>query len=104
MNFFSFLALFWLPVSMALAGDLTIMDSLGMSRAAKSGVSEAVVVLELPKEGETPVLKNVDGLKGDIIGRWDEKLKSFRFESVAPGTWQVQTNRDIQRVQILPQK
>jgi hypothetical protein len=80
------------------------MDSLGMSRAAKSGIGQAIVVVEAVNEGQAPILKNIDGLKADISGRWDEKSRSFKFDSVSPGTWQIQTKREIQKVQIISSK
>lgn len=101
----SFVSLFFVAVvSDAAAGDLTIMDSLGMSRAARSGVGQAVVIVEAEQAGDIPVLKNVDGLNGDILGRWAESPKGFRFDGVAAGTWKLDTTREVRKVQILPKK
>lgn len=101
--FFSIFASLILGVN-AFAGDLTIMDGLGMSRAAKGGVSHADVLVSCEHGSKLPVLKNVDGLKGDLQGVWDAGAKGFRFQNVAPGIWKIEANQEIGRVQILVPK
>ncbi|MBX7143811.1 MAG: hypothetical protein K1X79_05120 [Oligoflexia bacterium] len=75
----------------AFAGDLKIVDELGLVRAVKH-VSAPVTVRVIAGAGSTgpvkPKLVNVDGLSGDLLGEV-QAPGTFVFSKVPEGTWRV---------------
>ena len=88
----------------SLAADITVLDQLGLARAAKGGIGQAVVLISRDQAGDLPVLRNVDGIRGDIAGTWDEATQYFKFDGVTSGTWKIDTDGEVKKVKILPVK
>lgn len=92
---------------LALAGEVRVVDQLGLVRASRVVQSAAQVTIELGRgsyDGEEFVcsLVSKDGIASEIEGRLVGK-QSCEFRDVVAGTWQVHltsTEVPIKRVKI----
>ena len=83
-NLFVLLVLF--GASTALAVELVVVDSNGLTRARKDVKGAAII--ELKTRGESlPVLKNIDGGLGEVKAEGSAGV--FSFKGVTSGTWKV---------------
>lgn len=79
----------FLTVISAHAAELKLIDELGLIRGITQ-IEEPAQVMIRPSTshaGEVPMLKQIDGLKADIVGT--PKEDGFLFLGVAAGTWRI---------------
>ena len=82
------LALICLSPLTAFAGELRILDSMGLTRAVKFVDEHAKVVISTGSDAAGISLSHVDGLAPDIEGKRTSD-KSILFADVPEGVWKI---------------
>lgn len=85
----SLLAVVFIFTSSTQAGELKILDSSGLTRAAKIVYAPATVIVRLNSEAKSIKLSHVDGLAVDQFAKATDVAKQFTFQAVPEGTWKI---------------
>ena len=75
--------------TVALAGDLKVIDSHGLTRAVRVIKEKAQVVIDVSPQPDGPIpLSNIDGIANDVKGIVTT-TGQLLYQGVSEGTWQL---------------
>ena len=84
-----------LSSSDALAGDLKVIDSHGLTRAVRVIKEKAQVVIDVSPRPEGPIpLSNTDGIANDVKGSLSDSGQLV-YQGVSEGTWQLKLSSPL---------